>query len=116
MIRLPTVLWMFVMVVAVFLLYAAKYEVQGVRAQIADTSQKLKEQKEALHVVAAEWAYLNRPERLQALANKYLSPSAVTVDQIAELEAIPFPQQQVAGAASGIQPVSARMESPVEGE
>ena len=101
-------LWMPVLVVAAFLMYRVKYEVQAIKAQIAQTSRELETEREALHVVAAEWAYLNRPERLQALADKYLSSAGVTVDQIAEVEAIPFPKQSVASAKenSDLKPAS----------
>lgn len=110
--RLSLLAWMLVIVVAAFLLYRVKYEVQAVRVQIAETSQQLDAERESLHVAAAEWAYLNRPERLQALARKYLSSSTVTVEQIAEVEAIPFPRVVEASAATkgDITPVSATFE------
>ena len=94
--RLSTMVWLLLFVVASFLLYRVKYEVQNVRAQIAETSRQLEEERESLNVVTAEWAYLNRPERLSALASKYLSASALRVDQVAEIEAIPFPNRAVA--------------------
>lgn len=103
--------WVLVVVVAAFMLYRVKYEVQSLRVQIADTSRELEAQREALHVVAAEWAYLNRPERLQALTDKYLSASSVTVSQIAEVEAIPYPKQSLAKANpdDNIRPASVQM-------
>ncbi|MFW0777435.1 MAG: cell division protein FtsL [Rickettsiales bacterium] len=110
--RLATVVWMLVIVVAAFLLYRVKYEVQALKVQIAEAEQQLEKEQELLHVVAAEWAYLNRPERLQKLSKKYLSSGNVTVEQIAEVEAIPFPQVLEAssdsnGSASNVVPVSA---------
>ncbi|NBX04228.1 MAG: hypothetical protein EBR02_09280 [Alphaproteobacteria bacterium] len=107
--RFAPLIWMFVIVVSAFLLYRVKYEVRAIKSQIADAQQKLEEEKQAAHVVAAEWAYLNRPERLQALADKYLSSAALTVDQVAEIEAIPFPQKMEASldVPSDIKPVSA---------
>lgn len=97
--RLSNFAWIFVIVVAAFMLYKVKYQVQAIKNEIADTSRELELKKEALHVVAAEWAYLNRPERLQKLAGKYLASSDMTVDQIAEIEAIPFSRQTFAEAA-----------------
>lgn len=106
--RLSTLVWMLVVVTATLLLYAVKYQVQGLRAQIAQTSRELNAEKESLHVVAAEWAYLNRPERLQMLANKYLGSTSITVDRVAEIEAIPVPKQSVATAdgEEAVQPAS----------
>lgn len=97
--RLPLVAWIFVVSVSLFVLYRVKYEVQSLQAQVADTQRQLETEKQTLHIVAAEWAYLNRPERLRQLASKYFSSSGVTVDQIAEIEAIPFPKQMEASAA-----------------
>ena len=110
--RLSLFSWVLVVVIAAFLLYRVKYEVQAVRVQIADTSQQLEAERESLHVAAAEWAYLNRPERLQALSRKYLSSGTVTVEQIAEVEAIPFPRvvEAKAEAEGGITPVAATFE------
>ena len=106
--RFAPLIWVMVIVVSTFLLYRVKYEVRGIKAQIAKTSQELEEQRQVLHVNAAEWAYLNRPERLQALAEKYLSSSAITVDQVSEIEGIPFPQHLEASTQmpSDIKPAS----------
>jgi hypothetical protein len=116
--RFSTVIWMLVIVVAAFLLYTVKYQVQSLKTQIADTSRELEVEKEALHVAAAEWAYLNRPERLRMLAGKYLSSSEVTVDQVADIQAIPFPRQLDAAQApdTGISPVSAKIVRETGGE
>lgn len=94
--RLSFVFWVSVVVVASFMLYRVKYEVQSVKAQIVETSKEMAQEKEAMHVVSAEWAYLNRPERLQSLADKYLMGKSLTVDQVAEVEAIAFHKQSVA--------------------
>ena len=94
--KLSTLLWMLVIVVAAFMLYKVKYQVQALKTQVAETTHELEQEKQAMHVVAAEWAYLNRPERLQKLAEKYLHAKEMTVGQIAEVEAIPFPGQTVA--------------------
>lgn len=109
--KFAALVWMLVIVVAAFLLYRVKYEVQNLRTQIADTSHQLEMERESLHVVAAEWAYLNRPERLQALSAKYLSTSSLMVNQIAEVEAVPFPKKMEAAidAEEGIKPASLLM-------
>jgi len=91
-------LWIVVIVVAAFGLYRVKYEVQSIRAQIKEATLELAQERESLHVVAAEWAYLNRPERLQQLSSKYLNTEQLTVAQVAEVEAIPFPPIMQAAA------------------
>lgn len=97
--RLSTLVWMLVVVISSFVLYRVKYEVQSLRMQVADISHELEKERESLHVVAAEWAYLNRPERIKSLAAKYLQSDYLMVEQIAEVEAIPFPRKQEASVA-----------------
>lgn len=91
MIRLSMIIWVAVVAVSAFALYSVKFKVQTIRTQIADVSQQLEMERESMNVVAAEWAYLNRPDRLQKLAASYLKTEEVTVEQIAEVTAIPFP-------------------------
>ena len=109
--KFSTVVWMVVIVFAAFMLYKVKYQVQTLKTQVAETAHELEQEKEAMHVMAAEWAYLNRPDRLQKLASKYLASSDLTVDQISEIETIPFQGQSVASvdAEEGIHPVAAHV-------
>ncbi|MDE3060973.1 MAG: hypothetical protein KGJ06_08170 [Pseudomonadota bacterium] len=94
--RRSTVIWMLVIVIAAFSLYRVKYEVQSLKAQVAATTRELETEKEGLHVASAEWAYLNRPQRLEQLAQKYLPAADMTASQIADVQAIPFPAQMQA--------------------
>lgn len=115
--RLSACIWVLVITVASFMLYRVKYEVQALRIQIAEVSRQLRQEKEAMNVVQAEWAYLNRPERLQQLSAKYLSTGAVTVGQIAEVEAIPFPKRLEASAGSAaVRPVPASFNGSASGD
>ncbi|MDE3016295.1 MAG: cell division protein FtsL [Pseudomonadota bacterium] len=108
MTRPAGILWILVIVAAAFSLYVVKYQVQSVIARVAETSRQLEDEKAALHVAAAEWAYLNRPQRLRALAARYLSDSNLTASQFADIKAIPFPAetQADAGHEGGVRPVA----------
>jgi cell division protein FtsL len=63
-------------------LFHVKYQV----AQLADELKEVQKQKRAitahLHLLQAEWACLNEPSRLEALAQKYLSLAPLTTAQI----------------------------------
>ncbi len=70
-------------------LYNMKYEVRSLENRVAELNQKLRADREALQVLRAEWAYLNRPDRLQGLATRHLELSRVEVGQIITLDALP---------------------------
>ena len=95
--RLGTLLSLALIVASALGLYGVKYRVQAIQAELRDLGQQLDEERESLHVVAAEWSYLNQPERLQRLSGKYLKLKSVDVRQIAEVADIPYPAQQLAG-------------------
>lgn len=106
MIRLSSVIWVVVIALSAFGLYSVKFKVQTLRTQIAQVQQQLEVERESANVVAAEWTYLNRPDRLQKLAAAHLQTREVTVEQIAEVAAIPFPTvvEASAPAASELKP------------
>ena len=70
--------------------YAMKYEVERLDDQVAAVQRKIAAQEETLLVLEAEWSFLNRPERLQELANRNLSLKPVAVRQIGAIEALPL--------------------------
>lgn len=98
MIRLSTIIWALVIACSAFALYSVKFKVQTLRSQIAEVEHELEMERESANVIAAEWAYLTRPERIQKLAATYLDAKEVTVEQIAQAEAIPFPKVMQASA------------------
>jgi cell division protein FtsL len=53
-------------------LYLVKYSVQNIQRDVASLKTELAAEKESLHLLNAEWAYLNRPDRLQKLAERHL--------------------------------------------
>ena len=66
-----------------FSLFQVKYEVQSMEGKISRTLHLMAEEKEALHILKAEWAYLNEPKRLQSLAEKYLDVVPMEGQQVA---------------------------------
>jgi cell division protein FtsL len=83
------VLWMFLGVFAAFGLYTVKYRVQALKGEVAAAETQLREEKRNLHVLTAEWTYLNRPERLRQLATKFLNLKPMHGNQLADLSGLP---------------------------
>ena len=76
--------------------YRVNYATQEAMNRVADLRARIAEEQEALAVLHAEWAYLNRPDRLKALvaANaKALGLVELSPDQFGEVASVPFPPE-----------------------
>ena len=76
--------------------YLVKYSVQDVQRELAAMKTDLATEKESLHLLNAEWAYLNRPERLRQLADRHLDLVPLDSRQINQVSVLP-----VASLAAG---------------
>lgn len=81
--------WLLAVFVAGAGLYQLKYRVQTQEAKLTALNRTLFAQQEALHVLAAEWTYLNRPDRLADLNRRYIKLKPVTAPQMARLDEVP---------------------------
>lgn len=98
-----------VVAVGIVLLFQVKYKVQSLQSEMASLIRELDEEREALHVAAAEWAYLNRPERLQVLTDKYLNMVPIATTQITDVPNVPMRESLLADIPKQemvVQPVS----------
>lgn len=66
-------------------LFHVKYQVVELEGQLKKINEQTLHAQEAIHVLKAEWAYLNKPERLETLAKRYLDIRAPEIDQMASL-------------------------------
>jgi hypothetical protein len=71
--RITSLVWMASFAVAAFALYMVKFSVQNLQRDVAVAERQLAQEKESLHLLNAEWAYLNRPERLRELSEAHLN-------------------------------------------
>lgn len=69
--------------------YSIKYETTLQAEQLQKLKSKAQREREAIAVLKAEWQFLNRPERLQALADKHLDLQPLQTTQIVRLSDIP---------------------------
>ena len=69
--------------------YSIKYETTLQAEQLQKLKAKAQREREAIAVLKAEWQFLNRPERLQALADRHLDLQPLQITQIVRLSDIP---------------------------
>lgn len=86
------------LVVMSFLLFRVRYQVQELEEDVAHVERTIIEERESIHVLQAEWSYLTRPARLQALAEKHLGMKPATYEQLARWEDIPMLEAEPAVA------------------
>ena len=69
-------------------LYRAKTEAQAARFHVEELQAQIAEERRATAVLRAEIAYLERPERLRELAERFLEMDAMQAGQERDLEEI----------------------------
>jgi cell division protein FtsL len=88
-VRVSLVIWLIVAGAVALGLYQVKYEVQRLEEELHQVRNDIRQDRVALHVLEAEWAYLNRPERLERLASKHLDMGPAGAKQVAAVTALP---------------------------
>ena len=84
-----------------FGLYKLKYQVQELEARSAAMKQAIASEREAIRVLQAEWSFLNNPERLNDLAERYLEFGPVGAVRVVRLGEIPIDRTGAAGGGGG---------------
>jgi cell division protein FtsL len=69
-------------------IYQVKYEARGLDTDIASLGKKIDEERDAIAVLRAEWSLLNRPERIERLAQKYLKLAPAKPFQLVTLDTV----------------------------
>lgn len=107
MIRRSTLLWLIAAILIGCGLYQLKYEVQAKEERLARLNRQIRQEQEAIHVLNAEWAFLNRPDRLADLSKRHLELTPVEPAQFSKVAAIPEKSQvQVAAEAETSTPAA----------
>jgi len=69
--------------------YSIKYETIFHAERIVKLKHEIKAEQDEIATLRAEWAHLTRPERVQALADKFLDLQPVALRQIVRADALP---------------------------
>lgn len=82
MIKIRYILAFTLLSFSVFGLFQIKFKVQQLHNEALELKSQLAHEKDSIHVLKAEWAYLNQPERLHRLSKKFLDLAEVKSDQV----------------------------------
>jgi len=90
MTRILSVIGVILLIASATGLYKLKYEVQRLDRQARALQNSINSERQSIRVLDAEWTYLNQPQRIQALADRFLQLKPVEPNQIASIENIPL--------------------------
>jgi hypothetical protein len=89
MIRPATLFWIALAGCVGYGLYHLKNEVQARENELFKINRTILAEQEAIHVLRAEWSYLNQPARLQALASRDLKLQPMKPSQLGTIATLP---------------------------
>jgi hypothetical protein len=89
MIRPTTLIWMGLAGAVGFGLFQLKHEVQALEDEMFRLNRSIVAEQQAIHVLKAEWSYINQPQRLQALATRHLDLQPMKPAQLGDLADLP---------------------------
>ena len=88
MLRFVNICLVLSLVALACVIYQVKYEARALDAEIAALAKRIDEERDAIAVLRAEWSLLNRPERIQRLAQKHLKLAPAKPGQLVTLDTV----------------------------
>ena len=89
MIRPATVFWIALAGCVGYGLYHLQNQVQALEDELFRVNRTILAEQESIHVLRAEWSYLNPPARLQALASRHLDLQPTKPSQLGTIASLP---------------------------
>jgi hypothetical protein len=77
-------------VVAGIGLFHVAYRVQSLEEELARVNRDILRERETIHVLRAEWSYLNEPSRLAELSRRHLTLAPISASQMLRIEDLPL--------------------------
>lgn len=111
MIRISAIVWVVVLALLGVGLFQVKYNVQLKERELRDVRRQIEANYSAIHVLEAEWSYLNDPLRLADLARRHTGLVPTTPGQIGDFAALPPRIQNI--PADPAQPVPVPTQPPL---
>jgi cell division protein FtsL len=88
MLRFVNICLVLGLVAIAYVIYQVKYESRALDAEIVTLGKQIDEERDAIAVLRAEWSLLNRPERIERLAQKYLKLAPAKPVQLVTVESV----------------------------
>ncbi len=102
-IKTATVLtWFAFVCVLGVVMFVMKYNVQGLEEELVSINQEISKDIKSIHVLKAEWAHLNSPERLRALSKKHINLKSLDAEQIINYSVLSLSQEELRIDSSGL--------------
>ncbi|MCI0466384.1 MAG: hypothetical protein L0Y57_05180 [Beijerinckiaceae bacterium] len=89
MIRMLNILAIASLIGSAIYAYTIKYDTTLHAERIVKLKHEIRWEQDQIGMLRAEWAYLTRPERIQALASKFLDLQPAKLSQIVMADALP---------------------------
>ena len=90
MIGRGTLLWLTLAIVAGAGLFHVSYRVQSLEEELTRVNRDMLSEQETIHLLRAEWSYLNEPTRLADLTRRHLTLAPLSADQMVRIEDLPL--------------------------
>jgi len=90
MIRTTTMMSLLLGAVLTVVLFSLENQVRGLEGELAALDRSIVADSQAIHVLEAEWSYLNDPWRLRRLAERFLELTPVRPAQLGTLAELPL--------------------------
>src|SRR5512143_2190896 len=88
MLRFVNICLVLGLVALAYVIYQVKYEARALDEEIASLGKEIDTERDSLAVLRAEWSLLNRPERIERLAEKYLKLAPIQPRQLVTLDSV----------------------------
>jgi cell division protein FtsL len=89
MVRFLNLLAVMALIGSAIYAYSIKYDTIFHAERIVKLKHEIKAEQDQIAMLRAEWAHLTRPERIQALADKFLDLQPIALRQLVSADALP---------------------------
>src|SRR5262245_2111532 len=88
MLRFINICLVLALVALAYVIYEGKYKARALDEDIGSLRKDIETERDAVAVLRAEWSLLNRPERLERLAEKHLKLAPARPQQLVTLDTV----------------------------